>query len=146
MTPTTSEEEASFLEDPYYREVQTDIWNSQRRRARNCLFYVALIFLVPDLLALVRLGSVTPVIVLYVLAMPLLFLALAFIALRHPVVAISTGAIIFLAVIALNAYLQGAENLVSGLIAKALVVYFFVSGYRSAREAEEARENLSSLG
>jgi hypothetical protein len=81
---------------------------------------------------------------IYTLVVPVIFIALAFLAMAKPMLAMGAALGLFVLIIAYTVYALGARAIISGLLVKAVIVYFFVKGFNHAKEAETARKNLSN--
>lgn len=81
----------------------------------------------------------------YALLVPVVFVALGFAALIKPMLAMTVASLLFVLIIAYNIYVLGARTIVSGLIVKAVLVYFFIKGFNHAKDAEQAKRDLSNL-
>jgi hypothetical protein len=127
-----------------YREVQTDIWETDRRKTRNKIFWIAAIFFLSDLLALLMANAVSGLLVGTSLIIPVLFVGVGFLAYNFPMAGVISAAILFIAVIGLTIVAAGASGAFSGFMIKAVIIFFLLSAYNSAKEAEQAKRNLQS--
>ncbi|RYY59668.1 MAG: hypothetical protein EOO12_16000 [Chitinophagaceae bacterium] len=126
------------------REVQEHIWNTERRRTRNRIWFIALAFLAADLLALGIAGHLTGPSLLASLLVPGLLLATGFWALANPLPAIVTVTVLVLAIFGYQFYLSGWGSLLSGLLVKGLLAGLLIAGWKSARDAEGARRQIGA--
>lgn len=145
MQPVLEEHAADILDLPYYKEVQQDIWLYERKKTMIGIFIISGIILLTDVISFDNAGLLTTSVFLYLLIVPLIFAAIALLALKEPLVAILIVAFIFTGIIGLAAYRFGAETILSGWIAKLVIFFFILRGFFSARQAEAARKNLKGL-
>lgn len=142
--PQTTTGEFSIFENPYDKEILAENLKYDSNKARNSLLIIAGILLFSDLLALSMANALNGTTLIYVFVVPVIFVALAFLAIAKPMLAMSTAAVLFILIIAYSIYALGARSIVSGLLVKAVIVYFFVKGFSHAKEAETARKSLSN--
>jgi hypothetical protein len=127
-----------------YREVQTDIWETERKKTRNKILSIAVLFFLSDLLALMMANTATGTTIGASLIFPAIFVGTAFLAYNFPLAGIISATIVFLGVVALTVFVVGAKGMFTGILVKAIVVFFLLSGFNSAKEAEEAKRNLQA--
>lgn len=127
-----------------YKEVQLDILQTKTRKTRNAIFSVAALLFGSDLLALFMANAVTATTLLYILAVPALFVAVGFFALKQPLAASITAIVLFAGLWVFTVYVFGGSQVISGLIVKAIIITFLLIGVNHAREAEKARKNLKN--
>jgi 4-hydroxybenzoate polyprenyltransferase len=108
----------------------------------HAIFAIGGILLGSDLLALLMANALTPTTFAYTLAVPVLYVCLGLFAQRQPLAAAIVASFVFITIIAINIYAFGAKSIVSGLLIKAVVIFFVISGFNHAREAERAKRNL----
>lgn len=142
--PQTTNEEFSIFENPYDKEILAENLKYDSNKVRNSLLIIAGILLLSDLLALSMANALNGTTLIYVLVVPVIFVALAFVAIAKPMLAMGAALTLFLLIIAYNIYALGARAIISGLLIKAVIVYFFVKGFSHAKEAETARKSLSN--
>jgi hypothetical protein len=138
----TTYQDHVFAEDSYFKETQLDIWQHEKKKTMQALFTIGGILLASDLLALLMANALTATSFAYTLAVPVLYVLLGLFAQRQPLAAAIVASFVFLAIIAINIYAFGARSIVSGLLMKAVVIFFVISGFNHAREAERAKRNL----
>jgi hypothetical protein len=142
-TETTAPDIVSDHYDTY-KEVQLDILQTETRKTRNAIFIVAAILFGSDLLALLMANAASGSNLLYILVVPMLFVAIGFFALKQPLVAILAAILLYISLWAFTVYTYGGAQILSGLIVKAIAVTLLLIGLNNAREAEKARKNLKS--
>jgi hypothetical protein len=144
INPQTTTEELSIFENPYDKEILAENLRYDSNKARNSLLIIAGILLLSDLLALSIANALNGTTLIYTLVVPVIFIALAFLAMAKPMLAMGAALGLFVLIIAYTVYALGARAIISGLLVKAVIVYFFVKGFNHAKEAETARKNLSN--
>ena len=73
----------------------------------------------------------------------LALIAVAFLAMKQPLVAIILAAFVFVGVWTLTIMIFGGVGAISGLLIKAIIIYFFIAGFQSAREVTRIRKELA---
>ncbi len=138
----TTYQDHVFAEDSYFKETQLDIWQHEKKKTMQAIFAIGGILLGSDLLALLMANALTATSFAYTLAVPVLYVLLGLFAQRQPLAAAIVASFVFIVIIAINIYAFGARSIVSGLLIKAVVIFFVISGFNHAREAERAKRNL----
>jgi hypothetical protein len=147
-TPSVNQQtvsESSIFEMAYDKEILQDNLKYDLKRTKNSLFIIAVVLLLSDILGLSMANALNGTTFVYVLVVPIIFVALGFAASVKPMIAMSVAAVLFVLIIAYNIYVLGARSIVSGLIVKAVLVYFFIKGFNHAKDAETAKRDLSSF-
>jgi len=70
-------------------------------------------------------------------------IAIAFLALKQPLAAIIFAAIVFTGVWVLMILVFGGIGAISGLLVKAIIIYFLISGFQSAKEVNRIRKEIA---
>lgn len=137
--------EFSIFETAYDKEILQENLRYDLDRARNSLFIIGAVLLFSDILGLYMANALNSTTLVYALLVPVVFVALGFAALIKPMLAMTVAALLFVLIIAYNIYVLGARTIVSGIIVKAVLVYFFIKGFNHAKDAEQAKRDLSNL-
>lgn len=137
-------EAPSIFENDYDKEVFLDNWKSGSLKTMKAIFAIGAILLFSDLLALSMANTLNGSSIIIVFIVPLIYAALGVFARTRPLLSIIIASVLFLAIIAINIYAFGTKSLLSGLIIKAFVVYFILTGLNHAREAEAAKKKLDA--
>lgn len=140
-----TDQELTILEDRYFKEIQSDVWQHSRKRSMVAILSIGGILFASDLLALSIANELNGVNFLYVLIIPAIYLGLGLFAKLQPMVSVIAATILFAAIIIINIYGLGARSIFSGLLVKAVVIFFIFSAFNHARQAEKARRNLQSV-
>ena len=125
-----------------YQENQKEILDIEIKKVRNKLFTLAIIFFLSDLLQLIAADLVNPTTLLVIAVIPLLFVGLAFLALKEPMLAMVLCAVIIGGVWIYVAVVTGGQAALSGIVVKGIVVYLVIAGFQSAREAHTIKKEL----
>jgi hypothetical protein len=135
--------EPSVFDNGYEKEVLLDNWTSGLQKTMKAIFFIGVILLLSDLLALSMANALNGNTIIYILVVPLAYAGLGLLARKKPLLAIVIATLVFAAVISLNIYAFGARSIISGLLVKAFIIYFILTGFNHAREAEKARKDLA---
>lgn len=138
--------QASFLEDPYQKEIQLDIWQHEKKKTMQALFAIGLILLISNVIGLATANELVMERLLDILLFPILFAGLGLFARMQPMVSAIGGVIVILAITVMNYLSLGAVSLIAGWLYKALALYFVINSIRHAKEAEAAKQKLNAIG
>jgi hypothetical protein len=142
---TDASEQPSIFEDPYQREILMDNWQTEKKGTLQSILIIIGVILVSDLLALFKNNQLNTENLIVVLFIPAIFTGLYFYARSQPYAAMLAIIVIFSLVALLAIIESGGTYLVSGFIAKGLLVYAMIKGYRHAKEAKEGKTALDQL-
>lgn len=143
MDKDLPENETSVFVDPYFRDIQTDIWNHERNKTMKCLIIIAIVLLIGDLLNMARTDAFTSGDFVYALVFPIIYTALGIFARVNPVIAVIIAAIVFTGLIGLMIYAFGMMGILMGFLGKAAIIYLLFRVYKHAQDAREAQRNLA---
>ncbi len=96
------------------------------------------------MLGMAMANLITAETILYSAVIPLVLVGIGFLAIKQPLLAIILAALVFAGLIILSIVLFGGVGAISGLLIKAVIIYFLISGFQSAREAERAKKELKN--
>lgn len=142
MTPAPEESILTEYVDTQ-RDVQTHIWNDERRKARNKVWSAAAIFLIGDLVTLSMANVLNSQTLVASLVIPMILFGLGFWALANPMPAVITVSVLIVAIFAYQFYLIGWGSLLAGFIAKGALIYVLFAAWSNARHAQAARRQLA---
>ena len=130
----------------YYTDVKKQEMASYEtgiKKARNALFVTAALVLISELVG-AKVGEIpmTPLFIAFILIESGIFVGLAFLTKTKPYSAIIIGLILFLLIWAASIYVNGTKGIYSGIIFKAVVIYFLVAALKPAKAWEEAKKTL----
>jgi hypothetical protein len=125
-----------------YKQTQLDLIPVYSKKTRNAIFTIAGLWLASELLGLAMANAFTTQLILSVLLVPAVLIAVAFLALKQPLVAIIIAALVFIGVWALTILAFGGVGAISGLFIKAIIIYFLIAGFQSAREINRIRKEI----
>jgi hypothetical protein len=125
-----------------YSETQREILAIETRKTRKKLFIIAFVILLSDLLALLMANAVNPATLIFIAVVPLIFVGLAFLAMKEPLLAMILGAAIIIALWVITYVQLGNRSLISGILVKAVLITLFISGFQNAIEANRVRKEM----
>jgi hypothetical protein len=128
-----SEQPADIMDS--YSETQREILAIETRKTRNKLFIIAMVILLSDLLALLMANAVNATTLIFIAVVPLIFVGLAFLAMKEPVLGMILGAAVIVALWVITYVQFGNRSLISGILVKAVLITLFISGFQNAIEA-----------
>jgi hypothetical protein len=126
-----------------YKQTQLDLISVYSKKTRNAIFTIAILWLVSELLGLAMANVFTLRLILSVLLIPVILVAAAFLALKQPFVAITVAAIIFCGAWLLTILVYGGIGAISGLLIKAVIIYFLIAGFQSAIEVRRIKKEFA---
>ena len=125
-----------------YADTQKEILVMETRKTRNKLFIIAAVILISDLLALFMANAVNATTLLVIMIVPLVFVGLAFLAIKEPLLAMILGASVIVALWVFMFVQFGNPSLISGLLVKAVLITLAISGFQNAIEANRVRKEM----
>jgi hypothetical protein len=143
--PIAEQQEPSVFTDSYYLEVQQHNWDFERNKTMTTIFTMSGILLFGDLLGLLMADALTGVNFLFALVVPAIIAAFAFVGLYKPLLGMILATGFYAVVMIIIIILSGGVGIFSGGLLKAVIIYFIIRGFHHARDAEEARKNLSVI-
>lgn len=126
-----------------YKQTQLDLISVYSKKTRNSIFTVAGLWLASELLGLAIANAFTGRLILSVLLVPAVLIAVAFLALKQPFVAIIIAALVFTGVWALTIVVYGGVGAISGILIKAIIIYFLIAGFQNAREVNRITKEIA---
>ncbi len=126
-----------------HKQTQLDLVSMYSKKTRNAIFTIAGLWLASELLGLAMANVFTTLVFLSVLVVPAILFALAFLALKQPLVAIIIAALVFIGVWVLTILVFGGIGAISGLLIKAIIIYFLIAGFQNAREVDRIKKEIS---
>ena len=125
-----------------YADTQKEILAIETRKTRNKLFIIAAVILISDLLALFMANAFNATTLLAIGIVPLVFVGLAFLAIKEPLLAMIIGAAVIVALWVFMFVQFGNRSLISGLLVKAVLITLLISGFQKAIEANRVRKEM----
>ena len=114
----------------------------QTKKTRKVIITMAIIIFLVDLLAVSRQDGLNIQTVSIVLIVPAIFIGLAFLAMREPMVAILLSSLILLAIWAYAVIILGPSGLISGWLIKSVLIFLMFAGIQNARTAQAIKREL----
>jgi hypothetical protein len=125
-----------------YKQTQAEIFQRESKRARNSILTVAILLFASDMLGLAIANLITGQTIAYALLFPAIFTAMAFLAIKQPMLAVIIAIIVFAGIIIVSVLAYGGRGAISSIIVKAIIVYFLLAAFQSAKVAERARKEM----
>jgi hypothetical protein len=141
---STTPEEENIVADIYdgYNDTQREILAIEIRKTRNKLFTVAGVLLFFNLLAVIVSQVPVETVIFDILLFPVIFLALGFLSVKEPMVAIVLGMVIMIGFWVYIVVAIDVSYLLKGWLGKAIIIYLLFAGLQNAREAHRIRQEL----
>ena len=128
-----------------YQQLELQAAENNLKKARNAIFVIAGLFLVGTLVQMGISDTFTTLGLVIALVGAGIFLALGFMTKKQPLGSVVTALILFVGLWVMDIVLVGPEYIVKGIIVKAIIVYFLVTGIKYARETERLRKEIRQL-
>jgi len=125
-----------------YSDTQKEILAIETRKTRNKLFIIAAVIMISDLLALFMANAFNAATLLAIGIVPLIFVGLALLATKEPLLAMVLGAAMIVALWVFMFVQFGNRSLISGLLVKAVLITLVFSGFQNAIEANKVRKEM----
>jgi hypothetical protein len=126
-----------------YKQTQAELIVVYSRKTKNAIFAIAGIWLASELLGLVMANVFTTEVLLSISIVPAILIAAGFFALKQPLAAIIVAAVVFAGVWILTILVVGGIGAISGLLIKAVIIYFLIVGFQNAREANRIKKEIA---
>jgi len=142
----TEQDQKDFLFNQEMQSVDVDNFDKQLKKARNMLYYIAVIYLLGGLITYAKnqhLPDATLGLGLDVI-LSLFFVVLGTLTNKWPTVCIITGLAVFTVVMVANAIFNPL-TLIQGIVVKILAYVLLFNGLKSAREVERIRSQYPLL-
>ncbi len=125
-----------------YNETQRDILAIETKKTRNKLISIAIVIFVLDLIALMMVNQLMGETFLMIIIVPIVILALAFLSIKEPLVAMIIAAVIIIGLWVVAIINTGGMAAISGWLGKAVIIYLLIAGFQNAREAQRIKKEL----
>jgi hypothetical protein len=106
------------------------------------LFILAAIFFVSELLGLLVLNAVFFLAFVVILIVPAIMVGLGFLAIKEPLIAMIIASVIIIGLWIYSIAITGGAAAITGWLVKGAVIYFIISGFRHATEANKIKREL----
>ena len=125
-----------------YNETQRDILAIETKKTRNKLISIAIVIFVLDLIALMMVNQLMSETFLMIIIVPIVILALAFLSIKEPLVAMIIAAVIIIGLWVVAIINTGGMAAIKGWLGKAVIIYLLIAGFQNAREAQRIKKEL----
>lgn len=119
-----------------------EIFVIESRKTRNKLLTAAIVIAGFDMIAYARADLLNLENLFWIVLVPVILVALAFLALKEPMVAILLAMGILAAIWIIIAVTSGLASLLSGWLAKSILIYLLLAGLQNAREAARVKKEM----
>jgi len=126
-----------------YKQTQAELIVVYSRKTKNAIFAIAGIWLVSELLGFAMANVFTAQVLLSISIVPAILIAVGVFALKQPLAAIIVAAVVFAGVWILTILVVGGIGAISGLLIKAVIIYFLIVGFQNAREANRIKKEIA---
>lgn len=123
-----------------YKQTQEEIFRLDAIKVRNAIFWIGGLLFASDLLGLAMANLIVAENILYALLFPAIFIAFGFLALKQPMISIVLSIVLFGIIIFITIKAFGSRAAINGILIKAIIVYLLISGFQSAKSAEQAKK------
>ena len=123
-------------------ETLQEIFIIESRKTRNKLLTAAIVIAGFDMIAYARADLLNLENLFWIVLVPVILVALAFLALKEPIVAILLAMGILAAIWIIIAVTSGLASLLSGWLAKSILIYLLLAGLQNAREAARVKKEM----
>ena len=124
-----------------YNELELQAAENNLKKARNAIFVIAGLFLLGTLIQMGMSEFNTFGLIIAFGGMAI-FLVLGFLTRKQPMGCIIVALLLFVGLWILDIVVVGPEYIYKGIIAKAIIIYFLVTGIKHARETERLRKEM----
>jgi len=128
-----------------YNQLELQSAENNLKKARNAIFAIAGLLLISSLIMMAVSDSFTTVGVIIALLAAGVFVGLGFMTKKQPLGSVIVALILFVALWVIDIVVLGPEYIIRGIIVKAIIIYFLVSGVRYARETERLRKEMKQF-
>ena len=145
-TPNKYEPESvisDYLEGHNQLELQSA--ENNLKKARNAIFAIAALILIGNLILMAASDTFTTVGLVIALLAAGVFVGLAFMTKKQPLGSVITALILFVGLWVLDIVMLGPEFIYKGIIVKAIIIYFLVTGIKYAKETERLRKEMKQF-
>ena len=144
QSPTTNQSPDNSVSGYYenYSETQREVYAMEVRKARNALFWVAIILFASELLGLAVTKTFSMETFLISLIVPAIIVGLGFLAVKEAMTAIIIAAVVILGIWIYSIAVLGGRAAISGWLVKAVIIYFLIAGFQHAKEAMRIKKEV----
>jgi hypothetical protein len=125
-----------------YNQTQLELFQIETRKTKFKLFAISAVIFGFGFIAIAILNLMSLQNILSIMIVPAIIAALAWLSTKEALLAMILAAVVIVGVLIYSISLYGAAGLYKGLIEKAILVYLFIAGFQSAREAQRIRKEL----
>ena len=134
---------SDYLEGHNQLELQSA--ENNLKKARNAIFAIAALILIGNLILMAASDTFTTIGLVIALLAAGVFVGLAFMTKKQPLGSVITALILFVGLWVLDIVMLGPEFIYKGIIVKAIIIYFLVTGIKYAKETERLRKEMKQF-
>ena len=145
--PANPGQEQNVIADYYEGRQQLELQSaaSNLKKARNAIFVIAGLILVGNLIMMGVSDTFDTVGLIITLLATGVFIGLAFMLKRQPLPSVIIALVLFVGLWVVDIVMLGPDYLFKGIIVKAIIIYFLVTGIGYAREMERVQKEIKQF-
>ena len=128
-----------------YNQLELQSSENNLRKTRNAIFVIAALILIGNLIMMGVSDSFTTVGLIIALLIAGVFVGLAFMTKKQPLGSVIIALILFVALWVLDIVVVGPEYIIKGIVVKAIIIYFLITGIKHARETERLKKEMKQF-
>lgn len=142
--PANTGKEQDVISNYYegYQQLELKSAENNLKKARNAIIAIAALLLLGNLIMMGSSDSFTTVGLAIALLATGIFVGLAFMTKKQPLTSVIIALVIFVGLWVMDIIVLGTDYLFKGIIVKAIIIYFLVTGIKYARETERLRKEI----
>ena len=128
-----------------YNELELQSAENNLKKTRNAIFAIAALILVGNLIMMAVSDTFTTPGLIIALLIAGVFVGLAFMTKKQPLGSVIIALVLFTGLWVMDIVVLGPEYIIKGIIVKAIIIYFLVTGIKHARETERLRKEMKQF-
>ena len=128
-----------------YQQLELQASENNLNKARNAIFVIAALFLAGSLIQMAVSDTFSTFGLVIAFGGAAIFLVLGFMTKKQPLGSIVVALLLFVGLWVLDIVVVGPEYIYKGIVVKAIIVYFLVTGIKHARETERLRKEMKQF-
>ena len=145
--PTNSGQEQDVISNYYegYQQLELQSATTNLKKARNAIFVIAGLILVGNLIMMGISDTFNTVGLIITLLATGVFVGLAFMLKKQPLPSVIIALVLFVGLWVIDIVVLGRDYLFKGILVKAIIIYFLVTGIRHAKEMERVQKEIKQF-
>ena len=128
-----------------YNQLELQSAENNLKKTRNAIFVIAALVLIGNLIMMAVSDTFTTLGLVIALLIAGVFIGLAFMTKKQPLGSVIIALVLFVALWVMDIVVLGPEYIIKGIIVKAIIVYFLITGIKHARETERLRKEMKQF-